>query len=153
MTGRLLTGVLVLVLGMTGCGDGRSPTAPTAQPPPPPVGEPRPAGLTGFALSGVAYESTRTGRVPLEGVTVYCDACGREGHSWSYTDRDGQYGFSGDIATGGGVFLAADSTTHLWVSKDGYDVVGSDRTLPDGSGRKIVRLNGDTIFDIELVRR
>ena len=129
---------------------------PTAAAPPPVAQAPvlRPGGrLFPVSLSGVVFESTSTGRAPVEGVEVYCDACGPQGHSWAYTDKDGLYGFSGDVTQGGGVFLAADSTTVLIVSKDGYAVVDPAGTFADGWGRKIVTFNGDTTFDIELVRR
>ena len=85
-----------------------------------------------YTLSGVVSETTPTGHTPVEDVDVYCDACGEFGHTRVYTDTNGFYTFSGVYA----------GITQLLVRKDGYNVVGP--TVPT--------VNGDTRFDIELVR-
>ena len=100
---------------------------------------------------GVRNDGDRTGAV--EGVDVYCDACGRGGHTSAFTDRNGFYVFSGDIDAGAGVLLSASGVTPLYVSKDGYRVVGAISTLPDGSGRRDVTITGNTTFDIQIERR
>jgi hypothetical protein len=154
----MLAGIVLLALaqGMASCGGSSISPAPTA---PSPAGQapvPPPGSfnygpgyvLNAVSLSGVVFEMTPTGQVPVEGVGVYCDACGVRGHSTSFTDRSGVYSFSGDIARGGGVFLADGVATPLVVSKEGYDV-----TDPDGTGTKNVTITGDTRFDIQIVRR
>jgi hypothetical protein len=99
------------------------------------------------ALSGVVYELDGVGRTPLADVTVYCDACGEVGHTWLRTDVNGHYRFSGDLAAGGGIGLAG-PTTQIWVGRDGY---GDPPSFP-GGGWRTVTIDGDTQFDVELVR-
>jgi hypothetical protein len=161
MRNKTVVGIALLVLaqGVAGCGGtdssstplGPSPVAPQAAPPPP-----RPPGswlagytLTGVSLSGVVYESTPTGRVPIAGVNVYCELCGELTHTWTTADANGFYIFSGDLANGGGVWLSGQPTP-LLVAKDGYGDPAA--CLPGFSCREIL-INGDTRFDIELVRR
>ena len=51
-----------------------------------------------YTLSGIVYEMTSSGRVPIEGVEVYCDGCGSEfGHTFAYTDASGFYSLAGRI--------------------------------------------------------
>ena len=33
--------------------------------------------------------------MPIEGVAVYCELCGEDTHSWSFTDSSGAYSFTG----------------------------------------------------------
>ena len=96
-----------------------------------------------FVLAGVVFEATSEGPVPVEGASVYCDSCGDGGHSWSRTDSQGGYAFP----------AVYNGTTPIIITKAGYSVVAPTRTLQDGSGMKDVLVNGDTRFDIELVRR
>jgi Carboxypeptidase regulatory-like domain len=93
-------------------------------------------------LSGVVYEETPMGRAPVEGVEIYCDACGSEvGHTWVYSDRNGFYSLS----------WSYNGTYPLLVRKEGYAVVDpSGVQSPNGTN---VTVNGDTRFDIRLVRR
>ena len=79
---------------------------------------------------------------------MYCDACGHEGHTWLTTDGDGAYRFSGDLEAGGGIWLAG-PTTQIMVAKDGY---GNPSSFP-GGGWRSVTIDGDTRYDIELVRK
>jgi hypothetical protein len=96
-------------------------------------------------LSGQVFEMTATGRVPIEGVQVYCDGCGSpdgHGHTFERTDANGQYRFE----------WTPDGAMPLWVDKAGYALAGNQ---PVGSmpGLIVPTVNGDTRFDIELVRR
>jgi hypothetical protein len=95
-------------------------------------------------LSGIAFEVTDAGNVPVEGVEVYCDACGPLGHTFSITDGAGVYTFDG----------VAGGTTVLLVYKSGYNLAKPDRPGFGGwTGQMDARVNGDTRFDIELVRQ
>ena len=94
-------------------------------------------------LSGVVSEVTPAGLVPVEGVEVYCDACGEFGHTFAHTDTLGSYSFS----------LVYNGVTPLLIRKEGYAVVDPSGTFPDGAGRRNATVNGDTRFDIQLVRR
>lgn len=96
-----------------------------------------------FVLSGVVFEITGGGAVPVEGSHVYCDSCGDGGHSSVETDSEGHYAFP----------AVYNGDTPIIISKAGYAVVAPIRTLQDGSGMKNVTVNGDTRFDVELVRR
>lgn len=162
MTNRTLTGIVLVMLaqGLAGCGGSSSSPAPlTPSPVPPPAG-PSPGfsyTLSGVTLSGFVYEVTPTGRAPIADVPVYCEPCGQITHTWAYTDANGFYRFPGDLAQGGGVWLSPGIVTQLHITKEGYqDPPG----LPPlhgpvltGSGWREVMINGDTRFDIELVRR
>lgn len=130
---------------LAGCSPGRgvpytllSPTpvpVPVAAPAQPPVAH---------TLSGVVFESTASGRVPVAGVHVYCDGCGSPvGHTSVFTAGDGLYSFG----------WAYNSVLPLLVQKEGYTVVGATDVLSNGMSRRLVTINGDTQFDIELVRR
>jgi hypothetical protein len=76
------------------------------------------------------YEVTPVGRVPIPDVAVYCELCGMETHSWAYTDANGL-------------------PTRLLVRQDGF----ADPPGLSNPGWREVRIDGDTRFDIELVRR
>ena len=143
-----------VAVGLAGC-DGAGPQTPTApstvqplpQAPVPPSGFP-PGVLSDYTLSGVVFEMTATGRTPIEGVGIYCELCGAETHTWATSDSNGFYRFTG-------VWNAGVSATQILVRKDGYtDPVGlpTPPNLP-GPGWRGVIINGDTRFDIELVRR
>jgi hypothetical protein len=93
-------------------------------------------------LSGQVFETTATGRVPIEGVQVYCDGCGSPvGHTFERTDANGQYRFE----------WTPNGAMPLLVDKAGYALANQ----PVGSmpGLIVPTVNGDTRFDIELVRR
>jgi hypothetical protein len=151
-------GVVVLVLGMGGCGGpDASPTPLAPSPLPPQAVVPVPAAsfpygtLTGVSLSGVVYELTPTGRKPIAGAIVYCELCGRETHTLATADDNGFYHFSGDLATGGGVWLSPGVPTPIlvgYLNPDFTDPLGQPR-----SGWREVFITGDTRLDIELVRR
>ena len=94
-----------------------------------------------FTLSGVVFEEAEDGRVAVEGVQVYCDACGEHGHTSSYTDAQGVYGFP-EVSAGNTVLL-------VW--KAGYTVVGG--TPLAHFDMRNVSVQENTRFDIQLVRR
>src|SRR6266576_1583371 len=118
--------LLVLALALSGCG-GAAPSmsvGPSSMPPqavvPPPVSLNAswpPAGdtLTAASLSGVIYESPPTGHVPIPGAVVYCELCGEITHTWATADANGFYRFPGEIAKGGGVWLAPGQLTPMVV--------------------------------------
>ena len=93
-----------------------------------------------FVLSGMVYENTPDGRVPLDGVVLYCDGCGSPvGHTFVTTDANGLYRFEWTL------------NGKNWIqfhSKDGYRYAGPIE--PNGIP---VNVNGDTRYDIELVKR
>ena len=145
--------------GLSACdGSVTSPTplaATTARPAPPGSGTLLPAfRVAEVILSGVVFERTTHGRTPLAGVLV----ANGEGNA-AMTDANGFYSF-------GPVWVCPCAaqpwveagTTFLWVTKDGY-------TDPDGTpgsvfrpgalthGTRDVRIDGNTRYDIELVRR
>ena len=96
-----------------------------------------------YVLSGLVFEVTATGRLPIEGVSVYCDSCGDLfGHTYAYTDANGLYRFA----------WTANGATPLIVGKNGYALAGNPPAGPV-EGWIVVSVNGDTRFDIELVRR
>jgi hypothetical protein len=74
---------------------------------------------------------------------VYCDSCSDGGHAFANTDSQGFYSFPAVYS----------GRTALLVTKPGYAVVDPVRTLPGGTAETFVTVNGDTRFDIEVVRR
>jgi hypothetical protein len=122
---------------LMGCRDeGRTEGSPTQLPAAPAV--------IGGTLSGIVFQVTAAGNQPVEGVDVYCDSCGPSGHSSSVTSIEGHYSFPG---TPGGRNM-------LLLSKSGYNLRRPDSTTFDGwMGGIIATVNGDTRFDIELVKQ
>jgi hypothetical protein len=160
----VLAGVLVLAIGLGGCGGSDSPATPltpSSLPPQAVVPSPAPGSLfppgtlRGVSLSGVVYELTPTGRRPIARAVVYCELCGQETHTFATADDNGFYHFSGDLERGGGVWVVPGVSTLIAVgyyNKDYEDPPG----LPPvgfGPGWREVLINRDTRFDIELVRR
>jgi hypothetical protein len=91
-----------------------------------------------FNLSGLAYEVTATGRVPIAGIVLYCDGCGApDGHTFVTTDEDGRYSFA---------WVLSGTTQIQIMGKEGYRYVtgGSAVSIPTPA---------DTRFDFEFVRR
>jgi len=97
----------------------------------------------GYTLSGVVSEVTSTGLMPVEQVQVYCDSCGPQGHTFAYTDAEGFYSFS-EVQVGG---------HQLQVTKEGFRLLDLSGTFPGGTEFKNATVNGDTRFDLRLVRR
>jgi len=152
--------VLVFVLALSGCaGTDTSPMPVGPSLPPPqtvvPVVPPRnPAQwpgaeytLTAASLSGVIYEASAGGNSPLAGAMIYCELCGEITHTWATTDLNGVYRFPGELANGGGVWLAPGKPTPITVGGVGFDLrtwVGQDLN---------VIITGDTRLDVVLLRR
>ena len=137
---------LCIAVGTCGCGSSTVPTSPSALPtaavPPAPVPPPGPQPT--YTLSGVVSEVMPTGLVPVEDVELYCDSCGSPtGHTFTSTDANGVYSFS----------WAQNGVHPLLVWKTGYDVVDPMGTLRSGEAYKNATVNGDTRFDIQLVRQ
>ena len=156
MTNRLRLGIAAAVVAqcLAGCGTdaGRAslPTAPSSPTPPPsrPTGpQPWPPGVfaPNVTLSGVVFEIVQHAEVPIERVWVYCELCGEETHSATFTDNKGFYTFKGVWA----------NSLPILVGKDGYqDPPGT--TYPSsygGPGWREVIVNGDTRFNIQLARK
>jgi hypothetical protein len=98
--------------------------------------------VTYYVLSGVVFEMTDAGRVPIEGAEIYCDTCGSPvGHTSVNTDANGFYRLA----------FTPNGLHPLFVTKDGYDLPVS--TVRDRFGRVGATVNGDTEFDVQLVRR
>lgn len=132
-----------LAAAMMACGQSDPPTSPATTTPPPSPAPPA-APTTGGTLSGIVFEVTPSGNSPVEGVEVYCDACGPMGHSASFTTNEGRYRLEG--APGG--------TNLLLLSKAGYNLPRPDWTGSGGwMGGINATVNGETRFDIEVVRQ
>ena len=158
----VLRGAVMLALGLAGCGGADSPPTTLTPSSPTPLVSPSPPGafpggtLRNVGVSGVVYELTATGRVPIPKAYVYCEVCSAETHMFNIADENGFYQFSGDVASGGGVWVTPGIPTEIYVGtsynpnfKDPPGVTPSRR----GAGWREVLIDGDTRFDIELVRR
>jgi hypothetical protein len=164
LKGSVGAAVAALVASI-GCSGYDGPTSPTAQSTTSPA-QPSPAPRAplsndlfvrmAWGLSGLVFEITPSGPAPVPGVSVYCDACGEFGHTWTTTNANGVYRFSGDVAGGGGVWIAPGYTTYLIVNKDGYqDPPGLPASTwgYSGAGWRELTMTGDAWFDIQLVKR
>jgi hypothetical protein len=102
-------------------------------------------------LSGVVFEESSNGRAPIPHASVYCEPCGAETHTFATTDENGFYSFTG-VWTDPGHF-----PTRILVRLDGYtDPPGLPTPTPpnpSGLGWREVVVNGDTRFDMQLIRR
>jgi len=154
---QLLVVASVVLLGLVtaACEPSSSPTAPSAvtvptpvtPAPTPPPSQSRPVLKPDNSLSGVVSEMTSDGLVPLAGVEIYCDACGEFGHTRVTTDGNGAYDFGRD-----GIWSDAGDVIAILITKDGYNVSGGSQG-PSGWPTIYVRINGDTRFDFQMVRR
>lgn len=136
--------MLLSVLAV-GCSDGleRLPVRPT----PPRAPNPVPPAPSYYTLSGVVFEETSAGKVPVANVDVYCEECTPpEGHSLTSTDVAGAYGFA-EVPSG---------TIRILLSKPGYILPNQpDQSGPDGLGwmgwvNAVV--SGNTRLDIRIAR-
>ena len=86
-------------------------------------------------LSGTVFETTALGRQPVPGVRVELDMLFGSGDvsATTLTDSDGRYVLCG---------LGGVASTYVYASKSGYQLADVG----------FVRLNGNTIRDIELQR-
>jgi len=150
--------LLVFATSLGGCDSTSLPSAPSAVPVPVAIVAPQPPAASWPAgpftpdvtLSGIVFEVTPAGPLPIQGAVIYCELCREETHSWARSDANGFYSFTGVWALGG-------SPTSVHISKDGFlDPVGLPRPTPpnpSGPGWREVRIDGDTRFDVELIRR
>ena len=151
----VVASMVLLGLVTAACEPSSSPTTPSAVPVPPPVtpaptppaSRSRPVLKPDNSLSGVVSEMTSAGLVPLAGVEIYCDACGEFGHTYVTTDEKGAYDFGRD-----GIWSDDGDVIAILITKDGYNVSGGSQG-PSGWPTKYVRINGDTRFDFQMVRR
>ena len=132
--------VVSLAVMLSACeGTSTIPTSPTPTATEAPVGV---VSAANYTLSGVVFEVSAAGRTPIEGVEVYCDSCGSpDGHTFVYTDANGFYRLE----------WAANGVHPLFVTKESYR--HPNGAPLDDHGRIRATVNGDTRFDVELVRR
>ena len=140
---------LVLATLVLACSDDTTPS-PIAPTPPQTPTTPAPPG-TLYTLSGVVFEVTSAGNMPLQGVEVYCEPCGPpDGHSLRQTGADGVYSFAG----AGGV---ATGRIQMLLAKRGYILPNQpDMSGPDGTGwmgSVTVPVTGDTRYDIQIMQK
>ena len=171
MANRTHTGFLIVVLvaGLAGCeGASPSPTAPSTgqpqQPPGPARGTPDTYLVADVILSGVVYEVTPMGRVPIEGVNIQLDNFHIFPSPDVVTDSNGFFSFRRVWVCPCSWAPWVDAgITAIWVDKDGYEVPAGPRdsifrhpdysdALPDHRLRDVT-INGNTRFDIQLVRQ
>ena len=130
---------LLLVVTLAAC-DRASPVQPT----PPPLAGPAASPGTGpYVLSGLIFELTSAGPVPIAGANVEVSVCPQSGHDYVLTTTD-------DV----GMYRAAgmcSGTTYLWSGKDGYRM-NRKNAPPCDHDCVTVDIRGDTRFDVELVR-
>ena len=152
MTTRVQLAIWLVIFQLsTGCGTGSSPmpSAPSSVPSAPVVPSiPVQAStaavfVPNITLSGVAYELVQGERVPIEGVDVYCEPCGESTHNWATTDSKGFYTFTGIWGT----------SFPIRAGKKGYEDPPGARSASNGAGWRDVVINGDTQFDVQLVKK
>jgi hypothetical protein len=155
---------LALAAGLTGC-DAAHPRGPSAPSAAQPQQTPRDtSAVADVILSGVVYEVTATGRVPIEGVQVMSDYFHVFPTADVVTDSQGFFSFEPVWVCPCSWAPWVDAgITSIYAVKDGYEVpagqpasifgrrLGSD-VRPDLRLRDVA-IDGDTRFDIELVRR
>jgi hypothetical protein len=161
--------IVVLAAGLAGC-EGRSSLSPAAPSSAQPQA-PRPTGsgpdtyqVADVLLSGVVYEMTSMGRVPIEGVRVQSDYFHVFPTPDAVTDARGFFSFRPLWVCPCSWAPWVDAgITSIWVDKDGYDAPAGQ--VASTFGRRLdpdvrpdlrlrdVPINGDTRFDVELVRR
>lgn len=163
---RLL--ILVLAAGLAGCegASSRSPTGPsTPQQGPRPTGSgPDTFNTADVILSGVIYEETPMGRVPIEGVLVSPDYFHVLPSANIITDSQGYFSFRGVWVCPCSWAPWVDAgITLIRVEKDGYTAPAGQPAsvfrnplypdMPRDDHMRDVTINGDTRVEIELVRR
>ena len=135
-------GVVLLAAALTSCD--RSSTAPLPTPTPLPPGAP-PVPVTGpYVLTGLIFELTAAGPVPVADAQVEVAVCPSQSvdqYAQSTTDQAGTYRAAG----------MCPGMTYLWVGKTGYRVNRKDVWQCDGDCVH-VSIAQDTRFDIELIR-
>jgi hypothetical protein len=144
-TSRLVAAV-VMTLTVAACGD-RNGTFPSATAP-----TPTPAPRSTFALFGVVSEVTANGIVPVEGVLIDVSSCeasryGGCGNPFKPFDMRVTTNVQGTYIVEG-VYRGP---VGVWVDKTGFQL--PEGVKVDGEGAQSVMVQGDTRFDIRLVRR
>jgi hypothetical protein len=156
MTNTKCAGILVAVLaaGLAGCDS--LPTQPKGDEGPViTVLPPTPAFVVAdVTVSGVVYEDTANGRVPIAGVLI------ANGEGWSgLTDADGFFSFKPVWVCPCPVQpMVPAGTTSLWVGKEGYtdpEGLPVSRFGPpyDSPGYRDVAIDGDMRVEFRLVKR
>jgi len=134
--------VVLLAVMLTSCD--RSSTAPLQPTPTPLPPAPPPVPATGpYVLTGLIFELTSTGTVPVADALVEVAICPEQsGHEYAQatTDQAGRYRLTGMCV----------GTTYLWVGKAGYRVNRKGASQCDGDC-VYVSIKQDTTFDVELV--
>jgi hypothetical protein len=111
-----------------------------------------------YTLSGVVSEVTPTGLVPVEGVLLEessCEdvapappsshkACPANISQTTKTDKRGLYSFSG---------LYSGQENVVWAGKEGFEDPFPQHYPENPEGGQAVTIDGNTRFDIQLVRR
>lgn len=168
MTNRTHAGFLVLVLaaGLAGCEGASAPLPIAPSPPTPPsAGSGRDTyHVADVILSGVVYEVTPMGRVPIEGVRVQSDYFHVFPTPDVVTDSQGFFSFRPIWVCPCSWAPWVDAgITAIYVERDDYKVPSGQPAsifgrrldpgvLPDDRLRDVT-INGDTRIDIQLVRR
>jgi len=164
---RAATLIAVLASGLAACGGAGSgsPTAPTASQLPRPTGNGQDTyQVADVVFSGVVYELTPIGRVPIEGVRVQSDYFHVFPIGDAVTDSQGFFSFKPIwVCPCSWAPWVVAGVTLIMVEKDGYE---SPAAQPDTVFRhpmypaavrdprlRDVTIAGDTRFDVELVRR
>ena len=133
----------VMALTATACAEGNRSTPTVTAPTPIPA----PAVRSTFTLFGVVSEETPNGVAPLEGVMMHVAACDpNTGGGCAFdrsatTDAHGRYVVEGVYAGAAGV----------WLEKPGFHLPSG--VTVNGEGVQTVMIEGNTRFDILLVRR
>jgi hypothetical protein len=132
-----------MALAVTACGDGNRIHPTVAAPSPIPILAPRPT----FALFGVVSEITANGIAPVEGVLMHVSPCDPNTNGGCAFDKGGTTNAQGSYRVEG-VFAGA---AGVFPEKTGFRV--PDGVKVNGEGVQTVVIEGDTRFDIQLIRR
>jgi hypothetical protein len=155
MTDRTHRGMLLFLLttGLAGCdgAHGLAPSAPRTFNPDAPI-----FSVVDVTVSGVVYEVTPTGEMPIEGASV-SNGEGQFRMVPQLTDANGFFSFrSVWVCPCAGSLVIPPGTTFLVIGKDGYkDPPGLSESVfrPHAPGYRDVMIEGDTYVRIQLVRR
>jgi len=141
--------VLLVCVLVARCAEGPGPVPVAPTPPPAAQPTPSPPPVTVYyAVSGIVYEETSAGKIPVAGVDVYCEICDPPlGHSLQVTDAKGAYRFA----------QAPQQTIYLSIAKPGYVLPNQpDQSGADGLGAMGtvgVVVGGDTVRDIQIAKK
>ena len=150
---------VVMAIGLAACSgtSSSSPTGPsTIQPQPTPRPNDHGEYVVDVILSGVVFEMTPAGRTPIAGVQFWSSE-----QAMGVTDANGVFRVRPVwVCPCEWAPLAEAGMTSIQVSKEGYEdpaglpALFSPYAVPGVSdGWRDVKINGDTRFDVELVRK